>query len=237
MKTRIDWPHRKRFAFTVFDDTDHTTMQNGPGMYRYLFDLGVITTKSVWPTKGEHVPKIGGTTCEDAAYLKWVCRLKEQGFEIALHNATYHTLKREQTIAGLEQFKECFGEYPKIHANHAYCADSIYWGDARLSGMNRLFYNLLTRFRNRRRFLGNVELSELFWGDKCKQHIEYVRNFVFSEINTLEICPYMPYFDEERPFVNNWFASSEGADCRAFCQTISETNQDRLEEEGGACIM
>ncbi len=237
MKTRINWPHGKRFAFTVFDDTDHTTMQNGPGMYQYLFDLGVITTKSVWPIKGEHVPKIGGTTCEHADYLRWVCRLKEQGFEIALHNATYHTSKREQTIAGLEQFKECFGEYPKIHANHADCADSIYWGDARLSGMNRLIYNVLTRFANRGKFLGHVESSELFWGDKCKEHIKYVRNFVFSDINTLRICPYMPYFDEERPFVNNWFASSEGADCRAFCQTISETNQDRLEEEGGGCIM
>ncbi len=47
----------------------------------------------------------------------------------------------------------------------------------------------------------------------------------------------MPYFDEERPYVNNWFASSEGRDCHAFCQTISEANQNRLEEEGGACIM
>jgi acetyl-CoA carboxylase carboxyltransferase component len=47
----------------------------------------------------------------------------------------------------------------------------------------------------------------------------------------------MPYFDEERPYVNSWFASSEGATCHAFCQTISERNQDRLEEEGGACIM
>ena len=85
--------------------------------------------------------------------------------------------------------------------------------------------------------MGNVESSELFWGDKCKQHIKYVRNFVFSDINTLSECPYMPYFDEERPFVNNWFASSEGADCHAFCETISERSQDRLEAEGGACII
>lgn len=212
-------------------------MQTGPRIYHFLSDLGMITTKSVWPIKGEHVPKVGGATCADPDYLKWVCSLKEQGVEIALHNATYHTSNRVQAIAGLEQFRAYFGEYPKIHVNHADCADSIYWGDARLSGINRLFYNLLTRFRNRGKFLGSVESSDQFWGDKCKQHIKYVRNFVYSDINTLNACPYMPYSDRDRPFVNNWFASSEGADCRAFCQTISEINQDRLEEEGGACIM
>lgn len=237
MKSEINWPDGKRFAFSVFDDTDHTTMKNGPRIYQFLYDLGMITTKSVWPLKGEYVPKIGATTCADPEYLKWVCRLKQQGFEIALHNATYHTSKREQAIEGLEQFKKYFGEYPKIHVNHSGCDDSIYWGDARLSGMNRLLYNLLTRFRNRGKFLGSVESSELFWGDKIKQHIKYVRNFVYTDINTFKACPYMPYFDEERPFVNYWFASSEGAYCHSFCETISEKNQDRLEEEGGACIM
>jgi hypothetical protein len=236
-KAKINWPDGKQFAFTVFDDTDHATMQNVPQIYQFLHQLGMITTKSVWPIKGEHVPKIGGATCEDADYLRWVCGLKQQGFEIALHNAMYHTSKREQVIAGIEQFNEYFGEYPKIHVNHTGCDDSIYWGDARLSGMNKLFYNLLTRFRNRGKYGGSVESSELFWGDICKQHIKYVRNFVFSDINTLKMCPNMPYYDKERPFVNNWFASSEGPNCRAFCQTISEINQDRLEEEGGACVM
>ena len=237
MKTNINWPDGKRFAFTVFDDTDYTTLQNGPRIYQLLYDLGIITTKSVWPIKGGHVPHIGGMTCKDSEYLKWVLRLKEQGFEIALHNATYHTSKRKQAIDGLEQFKKFFGEYPKIHTNHVGCNDNIYWGDSRLSGINKLFYNFLTRFRNTGKFLGSVESSDLFWGDKCKQHIKYVRNFVYSDINTLKACPYMPYLDKDRLFVNNWFASSEGATCQSFCQTISEINQDRLEEEGGACIM
>jgi hypothetical protein len=237
MNTKINWPGGKRFAFTVFDDTDYTTLQNGPKIYHFLYDLGVITTKSVWPIEGRYVPHIGGATCEDSEYLKWVLRLKKQGFEIALHNATYHTSKRKQAIDGLEQFKKYFGEYPKIHANHAGCNDSIYWGDARLSGINKLLYNFLTYFCNAGKFLGSVESSDLFWGDKCKQHIKYVRNFVYADINTLKACPYMPYSDKRRPFVNNWFASSEGATCQAFCQTISEENQDRLEEEGGGCIM
>ena len=237
LKTRIRYPEGKFFAFSVFDDPDGTTTKNGPEVYRFLYDLGVITTKSVWPVKGNQVPAIGGATCEDLEHLKWVYGLKRQGFEIAFHNATYHSSRREQVIAGLEQFRKLFGEYPKSHANHADCQDALYWGDARLTGFNQLMYNLLTRFRNKGRFLWADPNSEFFWGDKCKQHIKYVRNFVYSDINTLKACPYMPYFDEQRPFVNYWFASSEGANCRSFCKTISEGNQDRLEEEGGACIM
>lgn len=237
MNGGIRWPGAKRFAFTVLDDTDLTTMQNGPPVYDLLWDLGIVTTKSVWPISGVHTPRIGGATCADPEYLDWVRSLRERGFEIALHNATYHTSTREQAIRGLEQFRELFGAYPTIQVNHADCRDSIYWGDARLTGANRVAYDVLTRFRNSGVFLGHVEGSELFWGDKCKEHIKYVRNFVYSDINTLKACPQMPYFDENRPLVNYWFASSEGPNCRAFCRTLSEANQDRLEEEGGACIM
>ncbi len=47
----------------------------------------------------------------------------------------------------------------------------------------------------------------------------------------------MPYHDPLRPFVNGWFASSEGPSVESFNKTLSETNQERLEAEGGACIM
>lgn len=237
MTTRITWPAGKHFAFTVFDDTDFTTLENGPEIYRFLSDLGVITTKSVWPIKGAGEPLFEGATCEDAAYLAWVRSLAEQGFEIGYHNATFHSSERAQAIAGLERFKELFGIYPRVHANHAGCMDSIHWGDERVSGMNRLAYSLLTRFRHRGRFRGTDTRSPYFWGDMCREHVSYVRNFVYTDLNTLKACPAMPYNDPERPFVNNWFASSEGANCALFCSTIAEKNQDRLEEEGGACIM
>jgi hypothetical protein len=47
----------------------------------------------------------------------------------------------------------------------------------------------------------------------------------------------MPYHDPARPFVNYWFASSEGATVDAFNAMVSENNQERLAGEGGACIM
>ena len=67
--------------------------------------------------------------------------------------------------------------------------------------------------------------------------MRYCRNFVYSDINTLKACPWMPYFDPLRPYVQKWFASSEGDRAQSFLKTIGDRNQDRLVEEGGACIM
>ena len=97
MISKIKWPAGKDFAFTIFDDPDLDTVENVAGIYPFLDDLGLRTTKAVWPIRGSGTPKFCGATCEDEEYLKWVLRLKEKGFEIALHNVTYHTSTREQT--------------------------------------------------------------------------------------------------------------------------------------------
>ena len=47
----------------------------------------------------------------------------------------------------------------------------------------------------------------------------------------------MPYYDPLRPYVNAWFAGSEGGEIDSYLNMLSEKNQDRLEKEGGACIM
>ena len=116
---------------------------------------------------------------------------------------------------------------------------SIYWGNARVSGIQRLIYNMLHLRLNGRNDLsqGHIEDSTLFWGDLCRQKITYVRNFVFGDINTLKVCPMMPYHDPARPFANYWFAASEGANVSSFTSMTRERNQERLVKEGGACIM
>ena len=52
---RILFPNEKKFAFTIFDDTDLATVQNVKPIYDLLYQLGIITTKSVWvfPTSNE----------------------------------------------------------------------------------------------------------------------------------------------------------------------------------------
>ena len=232
------WPDGKRFAFTVFDDTDSATLANVKGVYDFLAYQGFRTTKSVWVAAGDPSRgKNAGQTCADPDYLRWLLDLQAKGFEIGFHNATWHGLERDAVRAALDRFAELFGHNPKAAANHTGVTDGIYWADARLSGWRRPLYNVLTRFHNRGKYRGHIEGDPYFWGDLCKARIKYFRNFVFRDINTLKACPLIPYHDPLRPFVNYWFASSDGAKSEVFNECVAEAAQDRLEEEGGACIM
>jgi hypothetical protein len=233
----VSWPDGKRFAFTIFDDTDSQTLAAGREVYALLRDLGFRSTKSVWPIAPTGEPSDHGPTCDEPEYRAWAQELQRQGFEIGYHNATSHTSPRADTARALEAFAGYFGHYPAAMSNHYFSNEAIYFGDARLSGANRALYNLLTGFRNRKRFRGHVKGDPLFWGDLCREKIRYVRQFVFAEVNTLKACPSMPYHDPARPYVNFWFASTEASNCQRFVDALSEANQERLEAEGGACIM
>jgi peptidoglycan/xylan/chitin deacetylase (PgdA/CDA1 family) len=235
--TTIEWPDNKDFAFSIFDDTDNSTLQNVPAVYDFLKEYGFRTTKSVWPVSGDGIPYLGGATLENQPYLEWVVGLQREGFEIAMHNATYHSSNRKMTIRALDRFAELLGHYPKTLANHASCKESIYWGEYRVTGFRRVLYNIVTMGRYKGTFRGHIEDDDLFWGDYCLNRIEYVRNFVFAGINTLRSCPHMPYYDSLKPYVKYWFASTEGSDVNSFNRTLSERNQDKLEAEAGACII
>jgi hypothetical protein len=237
MHSSISWPAGKTFAFTIFDDPDRQTLDNGRPIYDFLGERGFRTTKAVWPLRGTERGTNEGTTCDDPTYLAWVMELKARGFELALHNVTYHTSRRHQTIRGLERFAELFGDYPRALANHAGCREGIYWGNYRLTGTREWLYNVLLRNRNKGKFQGHVTSSPFFWGDVCRDKITYVRNFVYGDVNTLRACPYMPYHDPSRPYVKYWFAGAEGGQVQSFTTTLSEANQDRLVAQGGACIM
>jgi hypothetical protein len=233
----ISWPGGKQFAFTVFDDTDYATVDNIRPVYDFLANRGFRTTKSVWPIRGTREPICGGATCEDDPYLEWIYGLRQQGFEIGYHMATYHSSYREETRAGLDRFASLFGSQAITMANHSGCEENIYWGSGRLTGVNRLAYNLMTRFRFAGKYRGEIEGDRFFWGDLCSERVRYVRNFVFGDLNCLKMCPWMPYHDPKRPFVRDWFASSEGPRVEPFLTALAEPNQDQLEAEGGACIM
>jgi hypothetical protein len=238
------WPGGCDFAFTIIDDTDMTTMENGPLVYELLGDLGVMTTKSVWMFDGDIRPdnrNIIGTTCQDARYREWVRTLQAQGFEIALHSASWSRSTRSRVIEALELFNQYFGSYPKILVQHndSVPNESMYWGPKRVGGVYRVMYELLMAIKREQRniYHGHDENSPYFWGDICKEKIKYVRNFVYPGINTLSECPAMPYYDPERPYVNYWFAATEGPDVSTFNASLSEANQERLAEEGGASIV
>jgi hypothetical protein len=233
---QISWPQGRTFAFTIFDDTDGAAVENVKPVYALLASLGMRTTKSIWVFQGEDTAARHGKTCEDPTYLEWVLSLQQQGFEIGLHNAAPVTSPRQRTHRALQRFRELFSNEPLVHCNHTGCQEGIYWGDARVSGWRRPLYNLLTRGRRRGAFLGHIDGDPLFWGDLCQERVRYVRNFVFDELNTLAICPEMPYHDPAKPYVNFWFASTEAARLSSFLQNFTVRNIDRLVAEGGLCI-
>lgn len=233
----MSFPDNKKFAFSILDDTDLATVENIGPIYRLLNDLGIFTTKTVWPLGGDPGALFAGTSLQDTPYRDFVLWLKDQGFEIALHNVRNSDSTRQKVEQGLEEFSRVIGYYPRIHANHFNNRDNIYWGAARFSTIISSFYRAAAAVKRRPRCQGHIAGSKYFWGDLCKQRIAYVRNFVFRDINTQRINPSMPYYDPTKPLVNAWFSSADGHDKASFCKLLSEPSQDRLEEEGGTCIV
>ena len=233
---RVSWPEGHKFAFTAVDDTDWSTVQNTRPVYDLLASLGMRTTKSVWIFNGSDSAGHQGRTCEDTEYLRWIECLRKSRFEISMHNAAPVSSTRARIRAALDRFSGLFGGGNLIHCNHRACADNLYWGDQRVSGLRRHVYNRLTRGRRCGRFRGHLEDDAHFWGDLCRDRVSYVRNFVFEEVNTLAACPEMPYFDPAKPFVNAWFASSDGGSLNRFLRTYSYENIERLVSEGGLSI-
>jgi hypothetical protein len=228
------FPDNAEFAFSIFDDTDLSTVENVSPIYDLLDEIGMRTTKSVWPLASVAEAHVGGASLQNPEYLAFVLGLKRKGFEIALHNVRNACSKRSEIAAGLDEFKRLIGHYPRVHTNHAGNHENLYWGPARFATIAP-FYRAMTSL-HRRHSEGHIENSSYFWGDLCRQRIDYVRNFVFREINLERINPTMPYHDPRKPFVNMWFSSSDAHDHAAFCDLLSEANQDRLEEEHGTCI-
>jgi hypothetical protein len=237
VKPAVVWPDGRRFAFSIFDDPDSQTWEAGQAVYALLQDLGFRTTKGVWPLGPIREPSDHGLTCAAPGYADWIRKLIEAGFEIGYHCATSHTCSREESLQGLERFHELFGEYPKTAANHYFCSENLYWGDQRLSGSRKAIYNALTRYKEKDRYFGCQASHPLFWGDLARERITYMRNFAFSDANCFKSCPFLPYHDPARPFVNFWYSAAEGSSFANFRRTLTDAAIDRLEQEAGLCLM
>ncbi|MEN6336947.1 MAG: hypothetical protein ABFE01_22045 [Phycisphaerales bacterium] len=228
-------PKDKKFAFTIVDDTDDAFLENIRPIYDFLTDRRVFITKTVWvypPRDAESK----GDSLQNVEYLKYVRELKRRGFEIALHNVGSGSYARAEILAGLETFRELLGEYPKIHINHSYNQDNIYSGDKRFGfPFNRVLRVLYPKYRD---FSGEEENSPHFWGDVHKQIIRFNRNYEFDEINLLKINPEAPYRDRRyRQYSNYWFSAAFAPNPWCFNHLVTRRSIDRLEREGGICIV
>ncbi len=237
--TRLEFPDGKRFAFTIIDDTDVATVENIEPVYRLLHELGMRTTKTVWPVSCPEgsADFSASQTLEDPAYRDLMIKLHAQGFEMAFHGATMESSTRERTLNALEKFRETFGSYPRVHANHAFNRENLYWGADRID--NPLLNYAYGRLRDRPAdyYGGHVEGSPWWWGDVLTRHITYVRNLTFREVNLLRINPSLPYHDPRRPLVPWWFSATDADNRDAFVALMTPEALDRLEAEGGVCIL
>jgi hypothetical protein len=239
MASALEYPGGKRFAFTIIDDTDVATVENVAPVYSLLEDLGLRITKTVWPLACPEGSRNFSTsqTLEDPDYRRFVVDLQRRGFEIASHGATMESSVRDRTLAGFERLRETFGCYPRIHANHAFNRENLYWGGQRID--RPIVKRMYDRFNAvpQGHYQGHVEGSRYWWGDFCERHIEYVRNLTFAEINLARVNPSMPYYDPQRALVRWWFSAADAGDCAEFNDLLRPENQERLEHERGFCVV
>lgn len=260
--TLSPYPAGKKFAFTIIDDTDGQTLEMIRPIYDFLATAGLKTTKTVWvkpPAESVQDRRHCGDTTARKDYLAYMQKLQQDGFEIALHNISSLSNQREEIIAGFETFNQQFGHYPSIHVSHEKNKENIYFDfflhDHHLSPPFQtkaflFFYRALTFARKlfhersqerpsrTQQYGGEIEDSDYFWGDICRDKILYHRSYFFhTDLNTLFCNPEMPYALEQTPYVNYWFDSSNGQDCEVFNHILSDKSLRRLKREGGACIL
>jgi len=232
-------PAGKRFAFSVLDDTDDSTLENVEPVYAMLREYGLRTTKTVWPLDCPEGSRnfFAAETLQDKAYLRFAHELAEVGFEIASHGATMESSPRERTLEGLEFFRGEFGSYPRLFCNHGQNRENLYWGPKRFhtAALRVLSRALLGEHGDAHE--GEREGSRFFWGDVCRDVIQYVRNFTFDHLNLLEVDPGMPYHVASAPYVRYWFSTADAHNVEAFNRALSRRRIDQLEADGGVCIV
>lgn len=234
------YPDGKDFALTITDDPDYGWLEQKIMVYDLLDKLGYKTTIPVWVLDNKHGTGkrgvnsgVGGITTNDKKYLKHTKKLQSKGFEIALHTVGPGNDLRQETILGYELFKERFGQYPKININHASNVENIYWGGDRFSNkIMSYLYSLKTPNSS-----GHIEESKYFWGDVSKAKTKYVRGWATDNINTLSVNKSMPYYLEDKPYVNYWFGCSDGFEYDKFIKLVSDENINKLLTERGTSII
>lgn len=234
---RPPYPDGKRFAFSIVDDTDCGTVGTLESVYALLREIGLRTTKTVWMHRSSMPDQFdrNSETLSDPGYLEFVRALHRDGFEIALHTAAPGSSRREETEAAYDRFRELFGTDPVMNVNHSQNRENLYWGRHRLDGaVARLVYRTMSGHAE---FEGHDERSPFYWADICKARTRYVRGFIVRDIDTLAANPSMPYHDPRRPAVNYWYSASDGEDVANFTELLSDASQERLERDGGCCIV
>ena len=159
----------------------------------------------------------------------------EAGFELASHGASMESSPREVTLRSLRYYEREFGFCPRLHANHGFNRENLYWGAKRFN--TRMLRWILERVGRGGDFEGESPDSPFFWGDVACERIQYVRNFTFRGLNILRSNSKMPYRLAETPCVAAWFSTTDAHNADLFARRVTPEALERLEAEGGICIV
>lgn len=237
----LSYPGGAKFAFTILDDTDDMTVENGRPIYQLLKDNGINITKTVWAfdtPQDNQGPYSAGETLALPAYLEWVHELSAQGFEIAFHNATMGSSLRQDTIQALAFLEEEFGGSVRLHCNHGQNLENLHWGPQRYhSFFIQKILDGLRRLRSAREYEGRNPASPYYWSDVADQKLSYIRAFAFNAINCDRIVPGRPYIDKAKQREVKFFNTADAPDVNAFNALVNKDSLDRLCREGGWCVL
>jgi hypothetical protein len=237
-QTLAAFPQGKKFAFSIFDDTDVATLEYIRPIYELLERLGFRTTKSVWPLSYEGSSDYeGSATLEDSEYAKYVRDLQERGFEIGFHGARMESSERSEILRAFEVYRQSLGRYPTTYAAHAHNTDNLYWGVDRFRfQLWRWLYGWAGGGREKHGE-GHRIGSPFYWGDLAQRHLRYVRSFTYDELNLWKVTTAIPYRTAGTPGINAFFPSSFADNVEEFIELLSPARQSQLEQEGGLAIV
>jgi hypothetical protein len=232
------FPDGKKFAFSIFDDTDVATLEYIRPIYELLERLGFRTTKSVWPLPYQGRSDYeGSATLDDSEYATYVRHLQERGFEIGFHGARMESSERKEIVKAFEVYRRSLGCYPRAYAAHAQNRDNLYWGVDRFRFRCWRWLYGVTGGRRERNGEGHCPGSPFYWGDLAEQHLRYVRSFTYDELNLWKITTSRPYRTSHTPGVNAFFPSSFADNVEEFIELLNPARQMQLEREGGLAIV
>jgi len=228
------WPDGKRLPFRFLTIR---TRRHSHGPRRLLVPCRSWFSHDpwVWPLGPIREVNSPGETCANASYLTHNLELQKLGFEIGYHNATPHSSVRDETKQALDLFKGYFGQDPRSMANH-YNREAIYW-DRRGS---RPRQNAIQRLDPEQ------EQQPLPWGDRRRSRI--LGRPLPGAHRVLPQFRFPPISTRWRP-VPGCVSRSIAAVCPALVLRVGRQQRqefrqhaigrqpDRLEEEGGACIL
>jgi hypothetical protein len=231
---KVAFTEGKKFAFTLLNECPTVPLATVRPVFALLDSLGLQITQIVSSFAS---PRGEGCSLDDAEFRDFVIELRDKGYEIGWSGASSESNERERTIEGLERFREVVGHYPRVYINHAAKRENLYWGNGRIDQPLLKAVIHRTAPRPPGYFQGHVEGSPFWWGDVCRQRLDYVLNLAFDDVNLTRINPSMPYHDPTRPLVRYWFSASDARDCSEFNQLLRPDRQDKLEREGGCCVV